>query len=197
MESNMIISMMMAVFLGVGLSAAVGFRVFLPFLAVSVLTKLGIISVGESFAMLSSWTAIIILSTATLMEIGTSFIPWLDNALDTIAVPLAVTAGTVMTATLTGDFMDPAFKWAIALIAGGGTAGAIKLGTAGLRVGSTAATGGVATPVLAVGELGASLLMTALAIVAAPLCIIIIIFILYKMFTLIKRIKNIGTINLI
>ena len=196
MESNTIISTVMAVLLGVGLSAAVGFRVFLPFLVVGILTKLGIISVGENFEMFSSWTAIIILSTATLLEIGTSFIPWLDNALDTIALPLAVTAGTIMTATLTGDFMDPVFKWAVAFIAGGGTAGTIKLGTAGLRIGSSATTGGLVTPVLAVGELGASLLLTALAIIAAPICIIIIIFILYKMFKLIKKMKNIGTTNL-
>lgn len=190
MDSNTIISMVMSVLLGVGLSAAVGFKVFLPFLIVGVLTKFGVISVGENFEVLSSWTAIIILSTAALVEIGTSLIPGLDNALDTIAVPVAVVAGTIMTATLAGDFMDPAFKWAIALIAGGGTAGIIKMGTAGLRVGSTAATGGLATPVLAAGELGASLLLTALAFIVPILCIIVIIFIIYKMIKLLQKIKN-------
>lgn len=192
MEETMTISMVMAVLLGISLSAAVGFKVFLPFLVVSILAKIGIISVGESFEVLSSWTAIIILSTATLIEICASFIPWLDNALDTIAVPIAGIAGTIMTATFTGDFMDPAFKWAVALIAGGGTAGAIKLGTAGLRVGSTATTGGIANPILATVELGASLFLTALALIAPLVCIVIIVFILYKMFKLVKRIKSKG-----
>jgi hypothetical protein len=180
----------MAIFLGISLSAAMGFKIFVPLLIISILSKFSIIGLGENFAIFSSWTAIIILSTATIMEIATLFIPGLGDMFETLAIPLAVTAGTILTATLMGGHIDPLFKWTLGLIAGGLPAGTIKLGISSLRVGSIVTTGGIATPALAAGELVASLLLTALAIIAAPLAVILVIFIIYIMIRIILKFKN-------
>jgi hypothetical protein len=114
-----------SIFLGIGLAAAVGFRVFLPLLVLSLAGYFDIIPLNDSWQWAGSLVAVIIMGVATLIEIGGYYIPWVDNALDTIAIPLAAIAGTaVMVATMAE--LDPVVTWALAIIAGGGTAAAIK-----------------------------------------------------------------------
>jgi hypothetical protein len=103
------------------------------------------------------------LAIATVLEVGTYFVPWLDNAMDTIATPAAVGAGTVAALSVLGEG-SPFLAWVLAIIAGGGTAGVVHAGTVGARAVSTATTGGVANPVLALGELVASVSMTVISI---------------------------------
>ena len=75
--------------LGIGLAASVGFRVFLPLLAVSLAGYFHIIPLHGDWQWVGSTTAIIVLSVATLIEVLTYYIPWFDNLLDTITIPLA------------------------------------------------------------------------------------------------------------
>ncbi|MEH6407216.1 MAG: DUF4126 domain-containing protein, partial [Leeuwenhoekiella sp.] len=85
MELNWILS----VFLGLGLATAVGFRVFLPLLVLSLATHFNIIPLQEGWQWVGSLPALILLISATIIEILGYYIPWVDNLLDTIAVPLA------------------------------------------------------------------------------------------------------------
>ena len=87
-------SILISIFLGVGLAASVGFRVFLPLLVLSLAGYYDIIPLNESWQWAGSLTAVITLGIATLVEIFGYYIPWIDNMLDTIAVPLAAIAGT-------------------------------------------------------------------------------------------------------
>ena len=66
---------------------------------------------------------------AALHEVGAYYIPWLDNALDTVAAPAAVVAGTLTSASVFGQDMSPWLKWSLAAIAGGGAAGAVQVTT--------------------------------------------------------------------
>ncbi|MCL7956824.1 MAG: DUF4126 domain-containing protein [marine benthic group bacterium] len=152
-----------SLFAGVGLAAATGFRVFVPLLGMSVAAKMGILTLSPGFDWLSSPVAMVALAIATVLEVGTYFVPWLDNAMDTIATPAAVGAGTVAALSVLGDG-SPFLAWVLAIIAGGGTAGVVHAGTAGARAVSTASTGGVANPALALGELVASVSMTVISI---------------------------------
>lgn len=156
----------LAIFLGLSLSATCGFRVFVPLLVVSVATWSGHVTPAEGFAWLGSEAALIALSVATLLEIGAYLIPWLDHALDVMALPLAGIAGAVLTASFVHD-MSPFLKWTLAVVAGGGLAMATHTMMATARAGSTAASGGLLNPVLSLTESATAFGLSALA-VAAP-----------------------------
>jgi hypothetical protein len=153
-----------AVCLGIGLSAACGFRVFVPLLATSMLALTGQVKLAEGMAWMGTYPALIAFATATALEIAAYYIPWLDHALDTIATPAAVIAATLITGALITD-LPPMLKWTLALIAGGMPASIIQGGTVILRAKSTLFTGGVGNFLVATGELLGAILTSVLAIV--------------------------------
>jgi hypothetical protein len=59
-----------SVALGVGLAAAIGFRLFLPLLVLSIAAYSGHASLNESFAWLGTPAAMIMLGTAAIAEIA-------------------------------------------------------------------------------------------------------------------------------
>ncbi|MFH2204341.1 MAG: DUF4126 domain-containing protein [Elusimicrobiota bacterium] len=148
---------------GIGLAAACGFRVFVPMLVMGIAARTGALELTSGFAWLSGDAALICLGAATLVEIISFYIPWLDNLLDTIASPAAVLAGTIVTAGAVGD-LQPWLKWSLALIAGGGAAAAVQALTASSRAGSAITTAGLGNPIIATIEAAASIILSALAI---------------------------------
>lgn len=162
--------------IGLGLSAACGFRVFTPLLVLSVASFTGSVGLAPGFEWVASWPALIALATATGLEIAAYYIPWLDNLLDAVASPAAVLAGVLATAATFGD-VSPMMRWSLAIIAGGGLAAIVQAGTVGLRGASTATTGGFGNFVVSTGELLLSLFFSLLAvlwpIVALALAIVV------------------------
>lgn len=154
----------LSICLGIGLSAACGFRVFVPLLCLSLAAKFGHIPLTPTFAWIGTTPAIIAFSAATVAEITAYYIPWVDNALDSIAVPMATVAGVVATASVLTD-IDPFWRWTLAVIAGGGIATSTQLATTKARVASSLTTGGVANPVLATAESVSSTLLSVLAVI--------------------------------
>jgi hypothetical protein len=153
----------LSVALGLGLAAACGFRIFVPMLALSAASLADLVPLADSFAWVGTPAAFIIFAAATVLEVGGYFIPWVDNFLDSIGAPVAVVAGTLVTASaVTG--MDPMLKWSLALIAGGGAAAAVHGSLSVLRAASTATTGGLGNPLISAAEAGGSLAVSALAI---------------------------------
>jgi hypothetical protein len=144
--------------LGIALSAACGFRIFLPFLLVSAMALFGQVELPSDLSWLDSERALLVLGIAGIVEMIAYYIPFIDNLLDPIALPLATVAGTLVTA-FTLPEMNEILKWTLAAIVGGGAAGSIK-GTAGVsRLGSTFLSGGWGNFLLSTAEwLGASLL---------------------------------------
>jgi hypothetical protein len=153
----------LSICLGIGLSAACGFRVFVPLLGVSAAALAGHVQLAEGVAWMGTWPALVCFLTATILEIGAYYIPWLDNLLDSIATPAAVVAGTIVMGSVVTD-MSPLMRWTLALIAGGGTAGLIQTATVALRGTSTAATGGLGNWAVSTGELVAAIFATILSI---------------------------------
>ncbi len=165
-----------AAIIGIGLAAACGFRVFVPLLVASIAARAGHVELAAGWEWIGSTGVIAALSIATALEIGTYYIPWLDNLLDSIATPAAVVAGILITASLTGE-MSPFFRWSLAVIAGGGAAGFVQVSTAALRAASTATTAGAANPAVSTAEAGFSLglsVMTVLLPVAAAIMLVLI-----------------------
>ena len=170
-------------FIGIGLAAASGFRVFLPLFAVSLASYLGWIPMNDNFQWLSGLPTLIVTGVATLVEILAYYIPVVDNFLDTVTVPLATVAGSVLFAS---QFIELGTfpQWAFAIIAGGGTAATIAAGFAGTRAASTATTAGIGNNVIATTETAGAGLMSVLSIflpviafiIALALLIFVIIF---------------------
>jgi hypothetical protein len=154
---------LLSVFLGIGLSAATGFRVFVPLLVMSIAALSGNLTLAPEFAWIGTVPALIVFAGATLIEIGGYLIPWLDNLLDAIATPTAVVAGVIVTASVITD-MSPLLRWGLAIIAGGGAAAIVQSSTVLTRAASTGKTGGCANPAVAVVEAVGSALLSILAI---------------------------------
>jgi len=181
-----------SILIGIGLAASVGFRIFVPLFALSLASYSGIIPLNENWEWVGSSTAIIILGVATVVEILAYLIPWFDNLLDMIAVPLAAIAGTAVMVATVSD-LDPTITWALAIIAGGGTAAAIKGSTSTTRLASTATTAGIANPVISTVETGTSIVMSVFSIfipVLAIICVVIIFWALSKVFKLFNFSKS-------
>ncbi|WP_299897617.1 DUF4126 domain-containing protein [uncultured Aquimarina sp.] len=167
----------LSICLGVGLAASVGFRVFLPLLAISIAGHYGVIPLNSEWEWVGSNTALIVLSIATVVEILAYYIPWFDNLLDTIAIPLAAIAGTaVMVSTVAN--LSPVVTWALAIIAGGGTAATVKSTMGASRLTSSATTGGLANPIIATVETGTATVISILS-VFLPLVAIILVIVLF------------------
>ncbi|WP_282956153.1 DUF4126 domain-containing protein [Neisseria canis] len=177
--------------LGIGLVASSGFRVFLPLFALSLSAYFGMWPLNESWQWLASTNALIILGIAAITESLSYLIPFVDNLLDTIAVPLAGLAGTAVVASTAAD-LSPAVTWTLAIIAGGGAAAAIKGASATTRMASTATTGGLANPVFSVFETGMAVVMSVLGLfvpVLAVFLVVAVVFWLYRKYTRYQRNK--------
>ena len=155
--------LLLAICVGIGLSAASGFRVFVPMLGLSIASSSGHLELADSFEWIGSPVAVITFSIATILEVGAYYVPWVDNLLDSVATPAAIVAGTITTGSMVGD-VSPFLQWGLALVAGGGTAGVVQTGSVLVRGASSATTGGIGNPVVSTGELASSATITFMAI---------------------------------
>ncbi len=150
---------------GLALSTAAGLRVFVPLLLTSLAARAGWLTLTPGMAWIGSDVALVAFATATVLEVGAYYVPWLDNLLDTVATPAAITAGVVTTAAATPE-LSPFLRWTLAIVAGGGAAGLVQAGTALLRLKSSTLTAGAGNPVVATGELMGSVALSLLGLLA-------------------------------
>lgn len=175
--------------LGIGLSASVGFRVFVPLFALSLASYMGAWELNESWQWIGSVSALIVLGVATLFEIFAYYIPYVDNVLDSIAIPLAAIAGTAVMVSTVAD-LSPVITWALAIIAGGGTAAAVAGSTGATRIASTASTGGVANPIISSVETGTAVVMSAVSIIFPFVAVFLVILIVFFFIKIYRKFKS-------
>jgi hypothetical protein len=194
---------LVAVLAGIGLAAACGFRIFLPLFIASLAIQSGIDGLaglslgdlhGDDMVWLGTTPGTITLGVATALEIGAYYIPWLDNALDTIATPAAMIAGTLVSLAFLPGVLDDSFaKWIAAAIVGGGTAGIVQSGSVALRGASSATTGGFGNWIVAtaeaVGSVVAAILSVFLPLIAGVLGILLAAFMLRKLLAFRRQTK--------
>lgn len=178
-----------ALVMGVCLSAACGFRIFVPLLAVGLAVRFMGLHATPALAWTATDLGLVGLSAATLVEILAYYIPWVDNALDTIHGPLALVAGTLLVGGLLGD-MPPALQWGLGVVAGGGAAGAVKAGSATVRAASTATTGGLGNCIVSTVENGCATIGSALAIVAPVIAAGFLILMVAGMCVIVNKIRR-------
>ena len=169
--------------LAISLSAAAGFRVFVPLLALSAASVLGHVDLPTNFDWIENPQALGLFAIACVLEIIGYSIPWMDHLLDILATPAAIITGTIVAASVAPE-MDPLVKWTLALAAGGGTAGLTKGLMNILRATSTAVSGGLTNPIFSALELAIAAVLSALAItvpaIAAAVVIGVLGFAIYK-----------------
>jgi hypothetical protein len=153
----------LSICLGIGLSASCGLRIFLPMLVANIAAMNGWISPGESFQWLASWPAFFALITASTLEIMGYYIPFIDNLLDTIATPVSILAGTILTTSFI-QIDSPILHWGLGIIVGGGTAGVVQASTGLLRLFSSKTTLGFGNPVVSTAENVASFGLSGIAV---------------------------------
>lgn len=170
----------LSILIGLGLSAACGFRVFVPLLVMSLASRAGVgqLVLGDGFAWIGSTAALISFAAATVLEIAGYYIPWVDNLLDAVATPTAIVAGIVVTASSVAD-VNPFLQWSLAILAGGGTTAVFQGITATTRQISSFTTGGLANPLVATAEAGGSALLAVLAITLPVVAILLVIGLLF------------------
>lgn len=179
----------LSAFIGIGLAAATGFRVFLPMFAVSLASYMGWIDVihNSSLSWMAELPTLITTGVATVVEILAYYIPYIDHLLDTLSVPLATIAGSILFASQFAS-LETFPQWALALIAGGGTAAAVSSAFAGTRVASTATTGGIGNPILSTTETAGAAVMTGVSLIAPVIAFLFVIVIFYLVYRIGRKI---------
>ncbi|MDP1799662.1 MAG: DUF4126 domain-containing protein [Planctomycetaceae bacterium] len=176
----------LSLIIGIGLSAACGFRIFVPFLVMGIAHQAGQLPLAAGFEWIGSIPAIIAFGTATVLEIAAYYTPWVDNLLDTITTPSAAIAGTVIVASQLGE-ASPLVQWSAAVIAGGGISLTVQSGTVATRAVSTGTTGGIGNFVVSTIEWMMALFLGILAIIVPLLCLLLVSVVLWKMIALMVR----------
>lgn len=179
----------LSIFLGIGLASAAGFRIFLPLFALSLASYFQVWELNESWQWIGGIPALITLGIAMIAEIFAYYIPFVDNALDTIATPLAAIAGTVTIASTVVD-VSPMMTWVLAIIAGGGTATAMQGMTTMTRLASSVKTGGLGNPVVSTAETGTALTLSSLAIFLPIVAVVIVILLFVLIYWIYRKFKK-------
>ncbi|ARV63014.1 hypothetical protein BZZ01_13715 [Nostocales cyanobacterium HT-58-2] len=176
---------LLSVGIGIALSAASGFRIFVPPLVMSIAALYGHLQLAPEFRWIGTYPALIAFAVATCIEIAAYYIPWVDHALDLVSTPTAIAVGTFITKALVHNTSDPLLEWTVAVIAGGGAAGLFQTLTGMLRVSSTALTGGIGNPVVSTIEAICSFILSVLGIfvpiLAVGLVVTAVIFLIQKL----------------
>jgi len=193
------IQLAIALCAGFSLSAACGFRIFVPLLAMALSARFAGLSIDSSFAWVTGDAAILTLSVATIAEILAYYIPLFDNLLDSIAVPGAILAGGIVSFGLLGD-MPEWLQWSVSIIGGSGAAGAVQMGTTTARTLSSAGTAGAANPIISTLENILSIIGTIMAVflpilaaIGALVFIIVSLFFMRRIITKLRRKKQAPT----
>jgi hypothetical protein len=175
-------NLILALLLGLGLSASTGLNTFLPLLLLSAAARFGNIDLNAKFEWIASDTAIIVLIVACVLEVIADKVPALDHLLDTVATFLRPAAGLLAMASVLTD-VDPVTAAVVGLIIGSPVSFGFHMLKATTRVASSAVTFGCANPVISIVEDILSLGLSIVAIFApvlVPLLVLVLLFALWR-----------------
>ena len=177
--------------LGLGLASATGLRTFLPLLMLALAARFELFGIRliDQMDWLVAWPAIAALGVATAAEFVGDKVPAVDHGLNMIGyvtrpVAGAIAAGSVFWA------VAPAMAAVAGLIVGAPAALAFNAAQTGVRVGSTATTGGLGNPVVSFIEDVMAFLTVILAFLAPIVIPVVLIVLAVAVFRLARRIRE-------
>jgi len=162
----MSVDLLQSIALGIALAACAGLRAWLPFFAVGLSVRFGVLPLGDSFRFLGSNTALTVFALATVIELLADKIPVVDHALDALSTFLKPVAGMVLAASVMWTVDDPIVALALGVMVGAPASLVPHTAKATLRGALSPITAGLAAPVLSVLEDVIAFGLVALAILA-------------------------------
>lgn len=179
--------------LGLGLASATGLRTFLPLLMLALAAKFEVFDVRviEQMEWLVSWPAISALAIATVTEFLGDKVPAIDHGLNAIGYITRPVAGAIAAGSVFWN-VDPAAAAIAGLIVGAPAALAFNAVQTGVRVGSTATTGGLGNPVVSLIEDVLAFLTVIIAFLAPILIPIVLLIVAVVVFRLARRVRDRG-----
>ena len=177
--------------LGLGLASATGLRTFLPLLMLALAARFEMFGVRliDQMEWLVSWPAIAALTTATVAEFAGDKVPAIDHALNAVGYVTRPVAGAVAAGSVFWG-VDPAAAAIAGLIVGAPAALAFNAAQTGVRVGSTATTGGLGNPVVSLIEDVLAFLTVIVAFLAPIVIPIVLVGLAIVVFRLARRIRD-------
>lgn len=145
------LSLLFQVGMGVSLAACAGLRAFLPMFVAGVAGRFELIPLAGPFEWMSGTPALVVLGVAVVAELLGDKIPAVDNFLDGLQTFVKPVAGTILVVSVVTE-LPVLYSTVLGLIAGGGTAAAVHVTKANTRLASTAATVGLANPLISFVE---------------------------------------------
>ncbi|MGI5845477.1 MAG: DUF4126 domain-containing protein [Candidatus Xenobium sp.] len=139
---------------GLALASCAGLRAWLPLLLVGLLAQRGYLELHPGFAFLGRPDALVVFSTATVVEVLGDKFPLVDHCLDAIGAVVRPAAGAVLLSAMFVS-MDPLLSLALGLMLGGGVAFTVNAGKALVRAKLSAlmpAHGGLGNSAVSLGE---------------------------------------------
>jgi hypothetical protein len=179
------VQIILAVCTGLGLSAACGLRVFLPLFVFSIAAKWGKVDLPTAFLWMGETPALVVFGVASVLEVVGFMFPWVDHALDVLAIPLSAAAGALlMTVPLLGlttgpdPVMHPSVAWSLGIVAGMGTAAGVEAASIAGRLSSSVLTIGWLNPIYGLIESVLSFIMVVMALIIPILAGLLVIVLL-------------------
>ena len=148
--------LLMSILAGIALSACCGFRVFVPLLVAACGLRFGLLPPewlsDAAVQLIRNDVLLAGLTIATVLELVAYKIPYIDNALDAIATPLAILAATLLSSSFFTFADEPYLRFILGAVTGGLGAGIIQTSTTAARAGTTQFTFGLGNPFFALFE---------------------------------------------
>lgn len=176
--------------LGLGLASATGLRTFLPLLMLALAAKFEMfgIRLNDQMDWLGSWPAISALAVAAVAEFAGDKVPAVDHALNAVGYVTRPIAGAVAAGSVFWG-VDPATAAVAGIIVGAPTALAFNAAQTGVRVGSTATTGGLGNPVVSLIEDVLAVLTVIVAFLAPVIIPLVLVILAIVVFRLARRVR--------
>ena len=176
--------------LGLGLASATGLRTFLPLLMLALAAKFELFGVRliDQMDWLVSWPAIAALATATVAEFAGDKVPAIDHGLNAFGYVTRPVAGAIAAGSVFWN-VDPSAAAIAGLIVGAPAALAFNAAQTGVRVGSTATTGGLGNPFVSLVEDVLAFLTVIVAFLAPIIIPIVVVVLIVVVFRLARGIR--------
>ena len=171
-----------------GLSGAAGLNAWLPLFASALLDRLDVVELAAPFDQLSSTAGLVLLALLTAADFVGDKIPLVDHVLHLLGTVVAPVSGAILFTGQTG--LETDLPTIAAVVLGAVTAGTIHAGRSTVRPVSTATTGGIANPVLSLGEDAGSLLLVVIAFALPLLALVLVIALAVGFFSLRSRVHR-------
>ena len=174
MDAGAWMAVVPSVALAIALAACAGLRAWLPLLLTGALARSGFLELGPSFQFLASNRALAVLGLATALEIVADKIPAVDHALDALSTVLRPAAASLVAASVLWPISDPLTALAAGTVLGAPTSLVPHAAKSGLRLASTAFTGGLANPVLSLIEDVTAFVLFVVAVVVPVIVVVLV-----------------------